>query len=180
MSDLETLLQATLADPEVPETVRGFLERGAKLDDLRLDSVGRWSFNGAAVENARVGRLFTRSLRRTAAGTWILEVGRQTYPVTVEGAATFIRRIMVDEASWHGLTTADERVPLAGAPLHTDGETFIGVELGGEVARFIDGAYKTVLSWTSQAADGSLVVETPDGVRSLQVSTPVPVGLPIS
>ncbi|MFT6400296.1 MAG: hypothetical protein ACJAYU_005067 [Bradymonadia bacterium] len=180
MNDLDLLLRATLADPEVPESVRGFLEHGAKLDDLRLDAFGRWSFNGSAVENARVARLFTRSLRQTAAGTWILEVGRYTYPVTVEGTATFIRRLEIEGPAWHGVTTTDERLPLVGAALVTDGDRFIGVEVAGAVARFVESAYQTVLSWTSEGSDGALFVDAPDGSRPLRRSESPTDGPPIS
>ncbi len=170
MNDLNSLLQATLADPEIPAAVRGFLSKGARLDDLRLDSFGRWSFNGAAVEHPRVARLFTQSLRRTDAGTWILEVGRYTYPVTVEGASCFIRRLEVRDTEWHGETTGGASIDLSGSALVSDGDTFVGAVVGERVARFVESAHQTVLSWMAEDDRGGLVARAPDGTRALRIA----------
>jgi hypothetical protein len=164
---LDALRAAALVDPEIPEDVRGFLRSGARLERLSLDRLGRWSFQGGAVEHSRVLALFNRSLHRTAAGTWVLRVPPFTYPVLVEGVGRFIRRLGSDSEGWFGTTTGDVRVPLRGAELITDGERFLGARVNDELHRFIESAHQDVLSMVELDPDGRWRASTPDGPRIL-------------
>ena len=83
-------------DPTLPEVVRRFLASGGVLESIRLDARGHWWHRGGAVENDRVLALFSRSVSRTPGGTWILQVGRFTYPIEVEDTPFFIASYRVD------------------------------------------------------------------------------------
>lgn len=83
-------------DDTLPDVVQDFLASGADLEELRLDERGEWTHEGLDFENQRIIDLFSRSVDRTEGGTWVLEVGRFTYPITVEDAGFFVDRIDFD------------------------------------------------------------------------------------
>lgn len=98
-------------DPTLPPMVRQFLEGGGVLEDIRLDAEGRWWHEGGLFNNEKIMRLFWRSVDRTEGGTWVLRVGRFTYPITVEDAPFFVHRVRFeghggDERAW--LSLSDE------------------------------------------------------------------------
>lgn len=160
-SELAALRASAVEDPDVPEAVRGFLAGGAKLDALRLDARGRWTFNGVPVQHPRVAALFARSLHQTPAGTWVLRVPPYTYPVLVEGVGRFVDRVRADLTEGH--TTGDRWVALDLASLETDGAEYLGVRVEGEAARLIGSAYQSVAA--SLDADDSGWVLVWDGTR---------------
>ncbi len=80
-------------DETLPNVVKDFLRSGADLEEIRLDERGRWTHEGLDFENSRIIRLFARSVDRTEGGTWVLEVGRFTYPITVEDCGFFVQRV---------------------------------------------------------------------------------------
>jgi hypothetical protein len=170
MSDpLEDLRAAALADPEIPEAVRSFLGSGARLDRLALDALGRWSFQGGPVEHPRVVALFSRSVHRTSAGTWVLRVPPFTYPILVEGTGWFIRRLVVDEGEWFGMTTGALRVALGDAELVTDGRQFLGARIADKIHRFIEAAHQDLLSTVGVDDAGRWCATTPVGPRVLSI-----------
>lgn len=151
-SELDALRAAAVDDPDVPEAVRGFLAGGAKLDALRLDDRGRWTYNGTPVQHPRVAALFARSLHQTTKGTWVLRVPPYTYPVLVEGVGQFIDRVRSDLSEGH--TTGDRWVELNLATLETDGEEYLGVRIDGRAARLIGPAYQSVAAEVEADDDG--------------------------
>jgi hypothetical protein len=80
-------------DETLPEVVQNFLRSGARLQEIRLDDRGRWTHEGLDFENPRIIDLFNRSVGRTPGGTWVLEVGRFTYPIEVDDTGFFVERI---------------------------------------------------------------------------------------
>lgn len=83
-------------DPTLPDVVKDFLRSGAELEEIRLDERGEWTHEGLDFENDNIIDLFSRSVDRTEGGTWVLEVGRFTYPITVENTGFFVERIDFD------------------------------------------------------------------------------------
>jgi len=83
-------------DETLPDVVKRFLKSGADLEEIRLDARGKWTHEGLDFENPRIIDLFSRSVDRTEGGTWILDVGRFTYPITVEDCGFFVERIDFD------------------------------------------------------------------------------------
>ncbi len=147
MSDLDALRAAAVADPEVPEAIRAALVDGAPLEAIRLDSRGGWSHREEPFVNRRVARLFARSLQQTAAGTWLLSIGRFTYPVTVDGSGWFVRRIRREADGTATAELTDGRTqPIDWSTLETDGSDYVGIRIDGGArrARLVDAAYADI------------------------------------
>jgi hypothetical protein len=168
---LQELAQQAAADPGVPETVRRFLSGGAALEEIVLDPQGRWWHEGGAFENERLAELFHRSLRRTPMGTWLLEIAPYTYPVRVEGAPRFVRRLdLRDGVLWailHG--GAEETVPLEA--LFTDGDQTVGyVGDDGLARRVVGDAWRRIAAWLDADDEGWLLL-LPDGSHRIRTRT---------
>ena len=156
------LRQAAAADPEVQVRVRDMLSAGAPLESIVLTADGRWLYQGRPVGHPRVVALFHRSVRRTAAGTWLLAVGPYVYPVTVERTGWFIARLLRDgrEAELLG----GEAVEIGAAPeARTDGETIVDVLLPGDRWARVTGAAYQQLGELLDVRDGLWVVRWPWG-----------------
>ena len=167
--EIDALRAAAVADPDVPEVVRRFLSDGARLERLALDPFGRWTYQGREVEHPRVAALFHRSLERTPAGTWVLEVAPYVYPVIVEGAGRFVRKLRVTDGRWLGATVSGSEIELADAEFVTDGDRFLGVRHAGELYRLIDTAHRDLLAVVDVDAAGRWVADTPNGLVSIAV-----------
>jgi hypothetical protein len=147
MSDLDALRAAAIADPEVPKVIRAALVDGAALESIRLDSRGRWSHRDEPFVNRRIARLFARSLQRTTDGTWLLRIGRFTYPVTVEGSGWFVRRIRREADGTATAVLTDGRTqPIDWSTLETDGSDYVGIRIDGGArrARLVEAAYADI------------------------------------
>ena len=108
-------------DPTLPQVVQNFLQGGGKLESIRLSADGVWTHMGARFENERVINLFSRSVNRTEGGTWILEVGRFTYPIEVEDAGFFVETV-----DWHEETPVMRLSDGTQEPLKGDGLVYEG------------------------------------------------------
>ena len=93
MSDDAPFMKDGEIDETLPQVVQDFLRKGAELQEIRLDARGKWTHEGLDFENQRIIDLFSRSVDRTEGGTWVLEVGRFTYPITVEDCGFFVERV---------------------------------------------------------------------------------------
>ncbi len=80
-------------DETLPEVVKNFLRKGAKLEEIRLHDDGRWTHEGLDFENPKIVELFNRSVDRTEGGTWVLVVEPFTYPIEVDDTGFFVERI---------------------------------------------------------------------------------------
>ena len=144
-------------DRTLPEVLRRIIESGVELKEIRLDRDGRWWFDGSEVEHPRVQQLFHRSIDRTEGGTWVLEVGRFTYPITVEDAPFMVLGVTVGPSGGCGTEeTAVVSVRLSdGSSEAIDPETliyreqaglYVQVKQGRFEARFARGPYHELLS----------------------------------
>jgi hypothetical protein len=80
-------------DETLPEAVKGFLRKGYKLHKIHLDARGKWTHEDLDFENPRIIEAFNRGVRRTEGGTWVLQLGRFTYPIVVEDTGYFVDRL---------------------------------------------------------------------------------------
>lgn len=129
------------ADAEVPETLRQLLVDGVVPAEIRLDSTGRWLYQGQPVEHPRVMALFHRSLERTQAGHWLLRVGRYAYPVVVEDTGRFVVRLAHVQGRWQMELIDGSWQDFEPAAIWTDGETFFGCLVRtDQLARFVGSA----------------------------------------
>lgn len=140
---LDALRARIIADDEVPETVRHFLEKGASLEEIRLDRHGNWWHEGEVFENARLSALFHRSLQQTARGNWVLHIEPYTYPVLVDLCAVFVVRIVEPGADESVVRLRDETTTTMDMrALYTDGDRILATRIDGRPARIVDTAYR--------------------------------------
>lgn len=133
-------------DSTLPEVVQNFLRSGAALENIGLDQRGKWTHEGLDFENERIIGLFNRSVNRTPGGTWILEVGRFTYPIEVEDTGFFVERVDLD-ADPPMLQLSDETSePLMADSLSygSEGRLYCRVKDGEFRARFKKPAYYAI------------------------------------
>lgn len=134
---------ADTIDETLPDIVKKFLRSGGQLQDITLHADGKWTHEGCDFENPRITELFSRSVSRTEGGTWVLEVGRFTYPINVEDTGFFVERVDLS-ASPPELELSDgTREPLAVETLsYADGgRLYCEVKGGAFRARFKRHAY---------------------------------------
>lgn len=93
MSEPNTTPDGAPIDETLPPLVQAFLRQGGKLETILLRDDGEWRHEGCRFENPKIIKLFSRSVARTPGGTWILQIGRFTYPITVEGCGYFVERV---------------------------------------------------------------------------------------
>lgn len=175
MKSLETLRQNAIADKEIPEGVRHFLEHGACLEDIRLSERGIWFHQGEPFINEKLSDLFHRSLGRTEKGTWFLHIAPYTYPVTVELTDTFVHRLLDDSSSPQARIIGkgayhQQRIDLS--TLYSDGDQCIATLVEGKPARLVDTAYRQVLDRLDED-QGTFVVRFQDKSVAIQ---PLPEG----
>lgn len=96
---VEPQVAQLLADTSLPEPVRRFLQSGATLESIYLDAEGRWFHQGEPFVNEALALLFTRSLVRTAGGTWMLSIPPFSYPVQVLDTPRFVRSVRLEPAA---------------------------------------------------------------------------------
>lgn len=80
-------------DETLPEAVKGFLRQGYELHKIHLDARGKWTHEDLDFENPRIIDAFNRGVAKTEGGSWVLELGRFTYPIIVEDTGFFVERI---------------------------------------------------------------------------------------
>ncbi len=134
-------------DPTLPEVVRNFLESGGELEEIRLDERGKWTHEGLHFENPRLIDLFSRSVGRTEGGTWVLEIHRFTYPITVEDTGFF-----VDSVDWTDdpptLRISDgttEPLDITSIDYQRGGRLYCRIKDGEFRARFKRSAYHSIM-----------------------------------
>jgi hypothetical protein len=130
-------------DKTLPETVKKFLRKGYTLEEIRLDANGKWTHEGLDFENPKIIGLFSRNVGRTEGGTWILEVGQFTYPITVEDTGFFVERIQLDQSPPRLKISDETAEPLAPSTLayEPEGHLYCTIKGGDFRARFKKPAY---------------------------------------
>lgn len=140
-------------DETLPEVVKDFLRSGAKLQEIRLDDRGRWTHEGLDFENSRIITLFNHSVDRTPGGTWVLEIGRFTYPIEVDDTGFFVDRVEL-EAETPTLHLSDgstEPFDPSSLVYSGDGRMYTTVKGGSFRARFKRNAYYTIADHIDEA-----------------------------
>lgn len=147
-------------DETLPDVVKNFLRSGATLEEIRLDANGNWTHEGLDFENERIIELFNRSVARTDGGTWVLVIGRFTYPIEVEDTGYFVERLHWTSAAGPTLSLSDHTEE----PLDPDtleyrphGRLYCRIREGQFRARFKKTAYYD-LADRMEERDGGYVV----------------------
>ncbi|MFB6262026.1 MAG: DUF1285 domain-containing protein [Bradymonadaceae bacterium] len=150
-------------DDTLPDIVQEFLESGADLEEIRLDARGEWTHEGLDFENQKIIDLFNRSVDRTDGGTWVLEVGRFTYPITVEDTGFFVEQVDL-ETSPPLLRLSDgttETLDPDTLEYESGGRLYCRVKNGEFRARFKRPAYYD-LADRCERQDGGIYLELDD------------------
>ena len=150
-------------DETLPETVKKFLRKGYQLEEIRLDATGKWTHEGLDFENPKITDLFSRSVGRTEGGTWVLEVGRFTYPITVDDTGFFVERIDLGQAppQLHLSDETAEALDPRSLEYKPEGRLYCTVKGGEFRARFKKPAYYA-LTDNFVEDDGTIYVELGD------------------
>lgn len=150
-------------DRTLPEVVQKFLVGGGKLESIRLHADGKWTHEGCDFENDRIVKLFSRSVNRTEGGTWVLEIGRFTYPIEVDDTGFFIDRIDLgqDPPSITLSDTSEESLDISTLSYDTGGRLYCTVKSGKFRARFKRHAYYKLaeLMCEDDDSEGQIILE---------------------
>ena len=173
--------EQVLADAETPEGVVRALRGGASLESIHLDDRGRWWHEGEMFVNEKLSQLFTRSVFQTEGGLWFLQIGHQSYPVTVACTGHFAERLSSGDAHTTLELTTGEQVEAGLEGWMTDGDERMGVRLvDGRDVRLLGAAHQLAVSlieateegWQLQLRQGAAVLQdwpqVPRGLRLLR------------
>lgn len=146
-------------DETLPETVKKFLRQGYQLEEIRLDATGKWTHEGLDFENPKITGLFSRSVGRTEGGTWVLEIGRFTYPITVDDTGFFVERIDLDQTppQLHLSDETTDELDPATIEYKPEGRLYCDVKGGEFRARFKKPAYYALADYFVEE-DGTIYV----------------------
>jgi hypothetical protein len=159
---------STEIDETLPELVQNFLKKGGKLESIRLHADGRWTHEGCDFENDRIVKLFSRSVGRTPGGTWVLEIGRFTYPIEVDDTGYFVDKIdLGEEPPRLGISdTSEEVLDPSTLSYDTGGRLYCTIKRGSFRARFKRHPYYK-LADLMREQDGKIVLELGDAIIPL-------------
>lgn len=170
--------EQVLADADTPAAVRRALRGGAALESIHLDDRGRWWHEGSMFENQKLSQLFSRSVFQTEGGVWFLQIGNQSYPITVACTGYFADRIWAGGDQTTLALTTGELVDAGLAGWMTDGEERLGVRLvDGRDVRLLGAAHQaavllvsaTEAGWKLQLGQGDTTLlgwpDVPRGIR---------------
>lgn len=155
-------------DETLPEMVQSFLRGGGKLENITLHAHGKWSHEGCDFENERIARLFSRSVSRTEGGTWVLTIGRFTYPIEVEDTGYFVQQVDLSTQP-PTLTLSDEsEEPLDPSTLTyaSGGRLYCEIKGGEFRARFMRQPYYKVAEHMEEK-EGKIVLTLGDQEHAL-------------
>ncbi len=155
-------------DSTLPQVVQDFLRSGATLQEIRLNARGNWTHEGLIFENKRIIDLFSRSVGRTEGGTWVLEIGRFTYPIVVEDTGFFVERVDWSDDPPPLLLSdrSEEMLDLDTLTYQSGGRLYCRVKQGDFRARFKRSAYHSIIDHL-QERDGEIVIAIGDREKTL-------------
>jgi hypothetical protein len=163
----QQLREQVLADAETPAGVLRALRGGASLESIHLDERGRWWHEGAMFANEKLSQLFSRSVFQTESGVWFLQIGPQSYPITVSSTGHFAERLLMREAQTALELTTGEQVELGLDGWMTDGSERVGVRLSdGRDVRLLGAAHQLVVSLV-EATEAGWELHLRQGVAAL-------------
>jgi hypothetical protein len=105
---------------------------------------GNWYSDEERIDNPRIARLFSRSIRRNPDGSFYLQVAEERAPITVEDTPYVVKALEGDPRSGFILVlNDDEREPMDPASLEVGPENVLYARVKGGTlrARFLRTAY---------------------------------------
>ncbi len=97
----------------LPEFIEELFFTDEPIDEIRIDTEGRWFHNGIPFTNKKIIDFFNRSIRLTSDGVYVIHYDHYTYPIVVEDVPIFITGVRYQgfgdfERVWCNLTTGIE------------------------------------------------------------------------
>jgi len=105
---------------------------------------GNWYSDEERIDNRRIARLFSQSIKRNPDGSYFLQVAEERAPITVEDTPYVVRALEDDQLGGFVMILNDDtREPLEPALLEigADNVMYARVKGGRERARFLRSAY---------------------------------------
>lgn len=159
-------------DETLPETVKAFLRKGAKLENITLHADGKWTHEGLDFENQNIIDAFFRGVNRTVGGTWVITLEPFTYPIEVEECGYFVRRVeMTPDLKVFLSDGTTEIVPLSSIHYRPPSNLYCTIKEGRFEARFLRQPHNQLLEHVVEDS-GSYVLELGNERVVLQDSTP--------
>jgi hypothetical protein len=148
-------------DETLPDVVKDFLKQGGELESIVLRDTGEWRHEGMEFPNERIVDLFDRSVGRTEGGTWVLEIGRFTYPIEVEDTGFFVEHIDLDAipATLRLSDETTEELDVETVTYLPEGRLYCRVKDGEFRARFKRPAYYDAAEQFVEEDDGQIWFE---------------------
>lgn len=141
-------------DETLPEAVKGFLRKGYQLHKIQLDARGKWTHEDLDFENPRIIDAFNRGVSRTEGGTWVLKLGRFTYPIIVEDTGYFVERVHFGDTATIDLSDgSSEALDLPSVHYESGGRLYCNVKGGEFRARFKRPAYYQLFNHFEEHGD---------------------------
>lgn len=145
-------------DETLPLVVQEHLRRGGVIENITLHAKGFWSHRGERFVHERLSEAFFRAVDRTDGGTWVLKIGRFTYPIQVEDTGFFVESISADETPRLRLSDGSEEVLDASTLVYgpEEGRLVASVKGGRFEARFLRQPYYELLLGAQEREDGTI------------------------
>jgi hypothetical protein len=139
--------------------------------DINFRRDGRWYADDELVENPRIALLFSQHVESDGEGGWVIDLKIDRQPVRVEDTALVVRLVEGDETVGFEIRTNDDVVgALDCSTLEVGPENvlYCSVDRGERgifKARFLRGAYYSLVSHFVESGDGSTIVLPCRGVE---------------
>jgi len=114
---------------------------------------GEWYSDGERIANRKIAELFSRCVRRSPQGGWMLQMGDEKAPLEVEDTPFVVRQIEGSpEAGVTVVLNDDTREPLDPSSLRSgsDHALYCRVKGGDCEARFLRPAYYALTRWVRE------------------------------
>lgn len=149
-------------DETLPETVKAFLRKGAKLENITLHQDGKWTHEGLDFENQNIIEAFFRGVNRTDGGTWVITLGPFTYPIHVEECGYFVRKVELTPSPRVFLSDgSDEKLDVSTLLYRAPGNLYCSIKNGRFLARFLRNPHNQMLERVVEN-DGQYIFELGD------------------
>ncbi len=128
--------------------------------EIRLDKEGRWFHDGVEITHKLTRDLFSRNIKRDpSSGGYILEIGSEWSPVTVEDTPFMVRRVDVNGERAIAFLNDNTREDLDLGSLRVGGGNvlYCDVKDGLYPARFLRPAYYQLMQRLTETETGYAV-----------------------
>ena len=128
---------------------------------IRFGRDGEWYSDGERIANRRIADLFSRCVRRSPQGGFMLQMGDERAPIEIEDTPFVVRQIEGDRERGFTLILNDgTREPLDPATLRSgpDNALYCRVKAGEYAARLLRPAYYALTQSVKVGTDGRFVL----------------------